>query len=333
MQSSRLLEAATNIESSLEDTVDAVIQQKEQNQTNSLLKSERSSRSITTETNHLLAASPEEVTWNEECRQHLIDFTEKLSENLIHDIDQYCQKAKLELDSLHRTFSEEDSCKDDDYLEFDKKPDSLEEDEFIRRSASEETMDFVMVSKNCEFINEADIEKKCQETKIKGSSNEKYLKFGNSMESSDIGDSIENTISESSQGSTRRLGSGSTASLGSSNLDFSRCISERRKLLSQNRSASEEMPSKLSSGRSHFERSRIKTAASNGTLSGSSSQESLPSDQGGGAITYHQYYHVFREGELDQLINKYVENLHIISSYYDHASWCIVAEKVQVWTI
>lgn len=63
------------------------------------------------------------------------------------------------------------------------------------------------------------------------------------------------------------------------------------------------------------------------------SQESLPSDNIGGEITYHRYYHVFREGELDQLIEKYVENLHIISSYYDHASWCIIAEKVQVWTI
>ncbi|KAK4886471.1 hypothetical protein RN001_002742, partial [Aquatica leii] len=61
------------------------------------------------------------------------------------------------------------------------------------------------------------------------------------------------------------------------------------------------------------------------------SQESLPSDNMGGAITYHRYYHVFREGELDQLIEKYVQNLHIISSYYDHSSWCVVAEKVQCY--
>ncbi len=46
-----------------------------------------------------------------------------------------------------------------------------------------------------------------------------------------------------------------------------------------------------------------------------------------------RFYHVFREGELDYLINRYVENLHIISSYYDHANWCVVAEKVNVWTI
>ncbi|XP_022244110.1 uncharacterized protein LOC106461431 isoform X2 [Limulus polyphemus] len=70
----------------------------------------------------------------------------------------------------------------------------------------------------------------------------------------------------------------------------------------------------------------------NKSLSMSSSQESLQ-DHEDGAMTYHRYYHVFRQGELDSLIERYVENLHIISSYYDHANWCIIAEKVQVWTI
>lgn len=78
------------------------------------------------------------------------------------------------------------------------------------------------------------------------------------------------------------------------------------------------------------------------SLSISTSQDSLPSDAGGshmgsggnsGTVTLHRYYHVFRQGELDQLIERYVENLHIISSYYDHANHCVVAEKVHVWTI
>ena len=64
-----------------------------------------------------------------------------------------------------------------------------------------------------------------------------------------------------------------------------------------------------------------------------SSSESINSDSGGGSLIHHRYYHVFREGELDYLINTYVDNLHIISSYYDHANWCIIAEKVNVWTI
>ena len=49
--------------------------------------------------------------------------------------------------------------------------------------------------------------------------------------------------------------------------------------------------------------------------------------------TYHRYYHVFREGELVDLIDKYVDSLHVLKSYYDHANWCVIAEKVQVWTI
>ncbi|CAG0919336.1 unnamed protein product [Notodromas monacha] len=63
----------------------------------------------------------------------------------------------------------------------------------------------------------------------------------------------------------------------------------------------------------------------------STSQDSLQSSDNGIAhsTNYHRYYHVFRERELDKLIEKYVQNLHIISSYYDHANWCIIAEKVQ----
>ncbi|XP_055906919.1 uncharacterized protein LOC129942136 [Eupeodes corollae] len=64
-----------------------------------------------------------------------------------------------------------------------------------------------------------------------------------------------------------------------------------------------------------------------------SSTASLDSPTQGGATTHHRYYHVFREGELDALINHHVASLHIVSSYYERASWCVVAEKVQVWTI
>ena len=79
-----------------------------------------------------------------------------------------------------------------------------------------------------------------------------------------------------------------------------------------------------------------------GILSAASSQDSLHSNSGEagnahggshGSLTHLRYYHVFKEGELDYLINTYVENLHIISSYHDHSNWCIVAEKVNVWTI
>lgn len=69
------------------------------------------------------------------------------------------------------------------------------------------------------------------------------------------------------------------------------------------------------------------------SLSQSTSQESLPGNEMGGLMSCHRYYHVFRQGELDSLIENNVDNLHIISSYYDHANWCVIAEKVQVWTI
>lgn len=42
-----------------------------------------------------------------------------------------------------------------------------------------------------------------------------------------------------------------------------------------------------------------------------------------------RYYHVFREGELAGLIRSHVEELHVTHTYFDHANWCVVAEKVQ----
>lgn len=65
----------------------------------------------------------------------------------------------------------------------------------------------------------------------------------------------------------------------------------------------------------------------------SNSTVSLDSPSAGGASTHHRYYHVFKEGELEGLINHHVANLHVISSCYERSSWCVVAEKVQVWTI
>ncbi|XP_030633170.1 putative tRNA methyltransferase 9B [Chanos chanos] len=46
-----------------------------------------------------------------------------------------------------------------------------------------------------------------------------------------------------------------------------------------------------------------------------------------------RYYHVFREGELTQLIENHVEELHVLHTCLDHANWCVIAEKVQVWRI
>lgn len=42
----------------------------------------------------------------------------------------------------------------------------------------------------------------------------------------------------------------------------------------------------------------------------------------------YRYYHVFREGEMESLISNHVTDLHIVQCFYDHANWCIVAEKL-----
>ncbi|XP_054154315.1 probable WRKY transcription factor protein 1 [Oppia nitens] len=61
------------------------------------------------------------------------------------------------------------------------------------------------------------------------------------------------------------------------------------------------------------------------------SQSSTPSPP----TTLHRYFHVFRSGELEQLIEQNIQNLHVVNSYYNEraTSWCVVVEKVHVWTI
>lgn len=41
-----------------------------------------------------------------------------------------------------------------------------------------------------------------------------------------------------------------------------------------------------------------------------------------------RFYHVFKQGELSDLIFKYVDNLCIVSCTYDHGNWCLIAEKI-----
>ncbi|XP_026736152.1 uncharacterized protein LOC113499813, partial [Trichoplusia ni] len=144
------------------------------------------------------------------------------------------------------------------------------------------------------------------------------LKSGFSIESSDT-----------SAGSdwSRRDKTGSTASLGCASLaslpSCSEC-SKDRKLLETRSSSEDTAPVPVAPPLRAFPHAPLLPSLSDGS-------DSLPSE--GGAVTYHRYYHVFKRGELDQLIEKYVESLHVVSSYYDQASWCVIAEKVQVWTI
>ncbi|KAM6140320.1 LOW QUALITY PROTEIN: putative tRNA methyltransferase 9B [Pterocles gutturalis] len=46
-----------------------------------------------------------------------------------------------------------------------------------------------------------------------------------------------------------------------------------------------------------------------------------------------RYYHIFKEGELAELIKCLIPELHVIHSYFDHANWCMIAEKTKVWKI
>lgn len=226
--------------------------------------------------------------------EHLADFADKISETVLKEIAEYEQIAKLERETREtRETKEKEEIKP-----------ILENDPYIQK-LSEEIKDLTKLS--------AELNKERAMYLTKMTSSESIAQL--------IPDSVSTGSSDWSR--TDSLGEGSTASL---NSEWT-----RSKLMGR-RSTSEDIPEVKKRApllRQHASFQEPFDPVSVNTTS----QESLASESAGGSISIHRYYHVFREGELDQLIERYVENLHIITSYYDHASWCIVAEKVRVWTI
>lgn len=51
------------------------------------------------------------------------------------------------------------------------------------------------------------------------------------------------------------------------------------------------------------------------------------SEEQGGDKEFKRFYHVFEEGELEELVLK-VAGLEVIESYYDQGNWCCIARKV-----
>jgi len=46
-----------------------------------------------------------------------------------------------------------------------------------------------------------------------------------------------------------------------------------------------------------------------------------------GYRTYQRYYHVFKKGELSELIEQSGQPMTVTKDYYDHENWCVVAVK------
>lgn len=46
-----------------------------------------------------------------------------------------------------------------------------------------------------------------------------------------------------------------------------------------------------------------------------------------GYRTYQRYYHVFKKGELNELLVQSGVPVTVIEDYYDHENWCVIATK------
>ncbi|XP_008180540.1 uncharacterized protein LOC100168523 isoform X2 [Acyrthosiphon pisum] len=299
-------------------------------------------------------------TWDEECQKHLVDFAERLNKELRAAIgmepvedpkkardDVVDTPEKVELmqyfhqlmrpDEILSDPSSSDGQLEDEPLDYHR-IEILAGSEAPRRpSISVETQDSVdkvlrsregfrsrLYRKSVDSAEDrhASLELECDSRRDTVSSSQvSLLRPGNSLESNDTADTHTTTQS------TTSLTSWSDCSKDTR-------FADRRQARCDGRSSSEETDPRRAAVlvRQHAAVETQETSKSDDTCSLSTSQESL-SEHGGGSITFHRYYHVFREGELDQLIEKHADNLHIISSYYDQSNWCVIAEKVQVWTI
>ncbi|XP_050434695.1 uncharacterized protein LOC126841927 isoform X2 [Adelges cooleyi] len=330
----------------------------------SIPKPKRTSKSSKDELSDL----PE--TWDEECQKHLADFAERLNKKLRAEIDvepKLSDKKLLQEDDMPcipEIVTTPEPC-DSDQLSSHPTEDQLSEpssegqpeddttdyhrieilagsDVPRRPSISIETQDSVdkvlrsregfrsrhyrMSVDSVEEGRHASLELECDSRRDTVSSSQaSLLRPGNSLESSDTAD----THTADTHTTTQSMTSLTSWSDCSKDTRFA----DRRQARCDGRSSSEDTDPRRTAVlvRQHAAVEPQEMLKSDDT-SLSTSQESL-SENNGGSITFHRYYHVFREGELDQLIEKHADNLHIISSYYDQSNWCVIAEKVQVWTI
>ncbi|KAM4046384.1 putative tRNA methyltransferase 9B [Anomaloglossus baeobatrachus] len=43
-----------------------------------------------------------------------------------------------------------------------------------------------------------------------------------------------------------------------------------------------------------------------------------------------RYYHIFKQGELSDLIEQCIPELRVVETFFDHSNWCVIAEKIQL---
>lgn len=84
----------------------------------------------------------------------------------------------------------------------------------------------------------------------------------------------------------------------------------------------------IKDGEKHKNISQLPDESQKGKESGKEGLiETAIKDESKQSTIYHRYYHVFKQGELEKLVSQ-VENLKIKESFYDHANWCVIAEKL-----
>ncbi|KAL9652092.1 hypothetical protein ABK040_015893 [Willaertia magna] len=64
--------------------------------------------------------------------------------------------------------------------------------------------------------------------------------------------------------------------------------------------------------------------------SGSGNENVVNKEEIGEEITFKRYCHVYKQGELDELVTKKVKGVTILESYYDYGNWCLLLQKNEI---
>lgn len=309
----------------------------------------------TTESNQLKNGELDDVNFVK--RQHLVDFAEKLSAQLMKELDGDADLADEDIDqSISDIINDKQSIfnVDDPYIkklngemkdlnslreelrerrlmlanlnmhQYQNNSTSStikEEDELSPKNEPESDEHRVIANNDMALLIEEDTENEIDDddTKFDGPKATNPNNVKDDINSSDDHDDDDQKFCQDD-----------IASIINSNDNLNVSLSSQQSLNISN--ASSNAPGLSNGKRKRSQQQRSSESKDSWPHSNSTASLDSPSVGGCGTSTHHRYYHVFREGELDALV-EHVASLHIVSSYYERASWCVVAEKVQVWTI
>lgn len=72
---------------------------------------------------------------------------------------------------------------------------------------------------------------------------------------------------------------------------------------------------------------KLKNPIKQSDANGSTTADDQPSPSAAPSLTFLRFYHVFDEGELERMCQRFSKSISIEKSYYDQGNWCVILRK------